>query len=90
MRKLVLIITLFLSVLSLSSCTEQIRARAFGGELTIQVPKGQKLTMATWKESNLFYLYEEMDSNYVPKTKMFVESSAYGVLETKITFIESK
>lgn len=46
--------------------------------------------MATWKESNLFYLYEEMDSNYVPKIKMFVESSAYGVLETKITFIESR
>lgn len=46
--------------------------------------------MATWKEADLFYLYEEMDSNYVPKTKMFVESSAYGVLETKITFIESR
>ena len=90
MKKIIFILALGLVTLFTSSCTEQIRARAFGGELTIQVPKGQKLTMATWKESNLFYLYEEMDSNYTPKTKMFVESSAYGVLETKITFIESR
>ena len=90
MKKIIFILALGLITLFTSSCTEQIRARTLGGELTIQVPKGQKLTMATWKESNLFYLYEEMDSNYIPKTKMFVESSAYGVLETKITFIESR
>ena len=90
MKKIIFILALGLVTLFTSSCTEQIRARAFGGELTIQVPKGQRLTMATWKESNLFYLYEEMDSDYIPKTKMFVESSAYGVLETKITFIESR
>ena len=90
MKKIIFILALGLVTLFTSSYTEQIRARTFGGELTIQVPKGQKLTMATWKESNLFYLYEEMDSDYIPKTKMFVESSAYGVLETKITFIESR
>ena len=50
MKKIIFILTLGLVTLFTSSCTEQIRARAFGGELTIQVPKGQKLTMATWKK----------------------------------------
>jgi len=78
------------SVFILASCTENQRVRNFGGEMTVNLPKGQKLVVATWKEHNLFYLIEPMDSDYVPKTKVFLESSDYGVFESKITFIESK
>lgn len=56
----------------------------------MHLPKGEKLLMVTWKETNLFYLTEPMDSNYVPKTKTFREKSRFGMLESTITFIESK
>lgn len=58
--------------------------------MIVDLPKGEKLLMATWKEADLFYLTEPMDSNYVPKTKTFREKSNYGMLETTIIFRESK
>jgi hypothetical protein len=58
--------------------------------MTIELPKGQKVTIATWKDSNLFYMLEPMEEGYTPKTKIFVEDSSWGMLESKITFIESK
>lgn len=87
MRKLFIALA---SVFILASCTENQRARSYGGDMIINLPKGEKLIMATWKELNLFYLTEPMDSGYVPKNKIFQESSNWGVWESKITFIESK
>lgn len=55
-----------------TSCTEQHMARRYGGKLNIELPKGEKLMMATWKEANLFYLTEPMDSGYLPKKKVFL------------------
>lgn len=78
------------AVLALSACTENQRARQFGGTATIQVPKGQKVMMATWKGDDLFYMTEPMDSAYVPTTKTFSESSSWGVLESTVKFIESR
>ena len=77
-------------LLTLFSCTENERTKVYGGSMTVHLPKGEKLLMATWKEADLFYLTEPMDSNYVPKTKTFREKSSYGMLEATITFIESK
>lgn len=73
-----------------TSCTEQHMARRYGGKLNFELPKGEKLMMATWKESNLFYLTEPMDSGYIPKKKVFRESSNLGVWESEITFIERR
>lgn len=72
------------------SCTDHTMSRKFGGKETITLPKGMKLVEATWKESDLWYLLEPMDANYVPKTKIFQEDSRFGVLEGKVTFIESR
>lgn len=80
---------LVLDIALLSSC-QQYFTRNVGTTTTIRLEKGQKLTLATWKESSIWYLTEEMDSDYKPKTKVFQESSLYGVLEGKVTFIESK
>lgn len=77
-------------LLTLFSCTPNQRVRQYGGEMTINLPKGQKLMMATWKKANLFYLTEPMESDYVPKNKVFQESSNWGVLESKIIFVESR
>ena len=88
-KQIVMVIALCLvCTLSFTSCTEQIRTRTFGGTMVIDVPEGYKVTSATWKETDLFYFMEPMEDGYVPKDKMFVESSSYGVLESKIIFKE--
>ena len=85
MKKILFVICV---LIGLSSCTEQIRTRTFGGTMVIDVPNGYKVTSATWKETDLFYFMEEMEEGYTPKDKMFIESSSYGVLESKIIFKE--
>lgn len=85
-----IIITLVVLLTIATSCTEQHVARRYGGKLNIELPKGERLMMATWKESNLFYLTEPMDSGYIPKKKVFRESSNFGIWEAEITFIERK
>lgn len=85
-----IIITLVALLTIATSCTEQHMARRYGGKMKIELPKGEKLIMATWKEANLFYLTEPMDSGYIPKKKVFRESSNFGVWESEITFIERR
>lgn len=76
-------------IVSFTSC-EQFASRKFGGDITINLEPGEKLVEATWKESNLWYLVEPMDSNYEPKIKVFKENSLCGVLEGTVTFVEHK
>lgn len=89
MKKLSILLVIVLAMVA-TSCTENQKTRFLGNSMTIQLPKGQKITMATWKDSNLFYMLEPMEEGYTPKTKIFVEDSSWGMLESKITFIESK
>ena len=89
MKKIYLFLSL-LTILSFSSCTEQIRVREFGGKMEIEVPLGYKVTSATWKKTELFYFLEPMEEGYVPKEKKFVESSSYGILESEVTFKEKR
>lgn len=62
-------IILAVIALTLSSCTENQRARTFGGTATINVEKGKKVMMATWKDEDLFYMVEDMEPDYVPHNK---------------------
>lgn len=89
MKKIFIGIFTFFSICSLSSC-KQAFSRQFGGDITIEVPKGQKVTMATWKNTDLFYMTEDMEDGDVPKKKYLRESSTIGVIESTVTFIESK
>lgn len=86
MKKLFLLFAL----VAMCSCTENQMARTYGGKMTIELPKGEKLINATWKEANLFYLTEPMEEGYIPKSKKFRESSNFGVWESEITFVESR
>lgn len=86
-----LVIFLMTFVMFLSSCTENTRTKLFGGTMEIEIPKGYTVTMATWKNGHtLFYMYEEMDSTYIPKTKYFVEKSNLGIVESTVIFKESR
>lgn len=86
MKKILILIALcFL----LSSC-KHVFVRQFGANETINLPTGMKLVEATWKESNLWYLVEPMEEDYVPKTKVFIENSNAGMMEGKVTFVETR
>lgn len=88
MKKLFIFIA-FICII-FASCTPQARSRHFGGDLTINLPAGQELMEATWKDNNLYYLTRPMSDDYVPVTKTLHESSRFGVLEGKVYFIETK
>jgi hypothetical protein len=76
--------------MSLLSCTENSRVKNWGGEGTIKLPKGKKLVNVTWKETEVWYLTRDMDSNDVAETYQFHEESSYGVIEGTYTIIETK
>jgi len=93
MKKSIIAI-LFIASMLLMSCTENARTRTFGGTQTVDLPKGQRLITATWKEtslwSSLWYLTEPMPEGYQPTPKTFQESSGYGMMEGKVIFYESR
>ena len=87
MKKVILSLILGTMVVS---CSENSRVKNWGGEGTINLPKGQKLVNVTWKETEVWYLTRTMDSNDVAETYQFQEESSWGVMEGTYTIIESK
>ena len=90
MKKIISILIIIVALFSFSSCTEQMMTREWGGEMTIELPKGQELMMATWKDDDLFYLTRPMSDDYIPVKKTFKESSSFGIMESTVYFIESR
>lgn len=88
MKKLLLLLTVCL--VSFTSCTENARARRFGGDMTIEVPKGNKVTNITFKDTDLWYSFKPMVEGDKAETTTFVEDSNFGIWEGTVTFIETK
>lgn len=83
------IILLAIMVLSLTGC--QNTTKNFGGSMTIELPKGQKLEEITWKDdSDLWYLTRPMREDDIAEIHTFQESSEFGVFEGTVTIIETK
>lgn len=76
-------------VACLCSC-ENLMTRNFGGSKEIKLEKGQRLVEITFKDNDLWILTEPMDSDYMPKTKIFYEDSNFGVMQGKITIVEQR
>jgi hypothetical protein len=74
----------------LGSCTENSRVKSFGGEGTINLPKGRKLVNVTWKETQIWYLTRPMSSTDVAETYQFHEESSWGMIEGTYNIIETK
>jgi hypothetical protein len=87
MKKVFLAIMLGVMV---TSCTENERVKSFGGEGTINLPKGRKLVTVTWKETQIWYLTRPMDSTDVAQTYQFHEESSWGVIEGTYNIVETK
>jgi len=74
--------------IALLSCTENQRARTFGGDARIDVPAGNKVTNITWKGEDLWYSYRPFEEGEKPVTQKFIESSSFGLMEGSVTFYE--
>lgn len=87
MKRLILSLILLASCVS---CTDNNRARNFGGTETVNVTPGSKVINATWKETDLWVLTRPMRPDEKPETLKFVEKSSFGVWEGTIILKESK
>jgi hypothetical protein len=79
-----------LPVLLLFGCTENQRAKNWGGNAKLDLPKGEKLITVTWKESEIWYLTRPMGVDEVAETYKFREESNFGIMEGTVTIIEHK
>jgi hypothetical protein len=66
----------------LTSCTDNSRARSFGGTETIDIPAGRVLVNCTWKESHLWILTKDTATGEM----FFNEKSSFGLMEGEINF----
>lgn len=76
------IFTILVSLILISSCTDNSMARKFGGTETIQLEKNEKLLTVTWKETNLWILVEDTATGICT----FKEKSSFGIMQGKIIF----
>ena len=87
MKKIILAIGV---IAMLGSCTENNRVKNWGGEGTINLPKGRKLVNVTWKNTQVWYLTRPMTSTDVAETYQFHEESSWGMMEGTYNIIETK
>jgi hypothetical protein len=84
----------FLSIMVLASCTNNQMAKSFGGNLTIELPTGQKLVTVTWKdESDIWYLTRPMRSIDTPEiyTLKQIKGKLINIFgDGSVTIIEKK
>lgn len=76
-------------LLAFVGCTENQRARNFGGTETIIVPQGQKVFDVTWKDECLWYATRPFREGEEPETSTFQQKSNFGILEGTVIFKES-
>ena len=89
MKFSILTLVVLLLVVSLASCTDNSRAKSWGGEAHIILPPGQKLVNATWKDDELWYLTRLMKEDETPENYTFQEKSSWGMLEGTVTISET-
>lgn len=80
MKKIATII--FIISAALCSCTENERAKSWGGTQTIKINPNHKLLMVTWKEDQMWILTQDT----ITKQYSFHEKSAFGVVEGEVKF----
>ena len=85
---------ILLIILGATSCTDNQRAKSFGGTSTINLPAGEKLVTVTWKgEADIWYLTRPMKSTDSVETYYFHQDKGAMLNITgngEVILIESK
>lgn len=89
MKKIIISSILILS-LGLTSCTDNVRVKSYGGEATLNLPKGKKLVNITWKGENLWILTKDMHENDIAEKYSFKEESSFGIVQGEYVIHETK
>lgn len=55
----------------LLSCSENQRAKSWGGDMTVDLPCGEMLFEITWKDDDLWYATQPMPEDHEPVTTTF-------------------
>lgn len=77
MKKL---LTFIILLITLISCTDNERARYYGGEEVIKLKKNEKFINLTWKEADVWVIVQDtVTGKYYAR-----EKSSFGVMEGKI------
>jgi len=77
MRKIILF-SLFVLIGSLWACTQNQRARIFGGTANINFPCNKKLVNITFKKDNLWMLTRPLNATDTLESYEFNEDSSWG------------
>lgn len=85
MKSLLLLVAMSLC---LFSCTEQQRAKKWGGTATMKLPPDTKLVMLTWKGDQLWILHRSRRPDEKVETYSFKENSSWGVVEGLVNIEE--
>ena len=89
MKKIAFIL-LVLVITTFTACTSNQRAKNWGGKATLDLPKGQKLVLVTWKDADLWYLTRDMTPEDTAIVYNFSEKSNWGAMEGNYTITEHK
>lgn len=93
MKKFIAILLAVSIIFCFTGCTENNLVTNWGGEMTVDLPAGQKLEEITWKiddngDSHLWYLMRPMHEDEYPETHVFQEKSSWGLWEGTVTIVE--
>ena len=69
-----------ITLLALTSCTDNQRARSFGGTETIKIEPQEKFINITWKQDNLWVIVQDT----ITGTIYAKEKSSFGVMQGKV------
>jgi hypothetical protein len=90
MKKLLVVFVIIGSLVTFTGCTENVRAKKFGGTMKVELPANKKLISATWKQGSMWYLTRNMNSSDTPETYEFKEKSNFGMVEGTILIVEKR
>ena len=82
-------VMMFVLCATMISCTENQRARSYGGKMIVNLPCDHKLVNATWKVESLWYLTRSIRAGEAVENLEFKEDSSYGLLNGTVVFSET-
>lgn len=56
--------------------------------MSVHLPVNTEFVSATWKESELWYIYRPRKAGETPDVTIMQEDSNFGLMEGKVQFIE--